>query len=178
MSELIDGTALEVVEADLTQSIDQLSPEEQEAVKLRMLEMQKEVATATLKSEHGWEILRQFYSIGCQKILATSAFVVPVLQNREAILKDLADPTGFQKSFQTLIGDIAKYKDRLGEIWQQHQDKTGQPSDLELPLVFTLSEQYSSLLTELETVVEPLVFALIDTVRDEYKGELVIAGSV
>lgn len=150
----------------------QQTPEQEQETRERLLKLQEQVAKAMLKSDEGWEILRQFYNIGSQKILATSVFVVPVLQNKRAILDKLNDPAGFEKSFATLTSEISRYKNQLVALWSQHSDRRGRPTDLEHVLIFQLSEQYNQLLSQLETVMEPLMFSLIDTVRTEFGPDL------
>ena len=74
----------------------------------------------------------------------------------------LPDATGFQKSFQNLVQDLQTSKKSFDAIAAQHKGKAGQPSDMELPQVFELSNQYNAEITKLETVVEPLILSLCE----------------
>lgn len=150
----------------------------EEQAREQLFALQAKVADAMLKSDDGWEIIHSLHNIIGQKILGTSAFVVPVLQHKTAILASLNDPQGFERSFATLTGDIAGYNTRLAALYAQHSERHGKPADHEHILVMQLSNAYNTLLDDLERVMEPLIFNLIDTVRDEFGSAFIGTGSV
>lgn len=129
------------------------------------------VASTVLKSDKGWEILRQLYLEGAKKLLTTQGFTFPVLKNM-AILEDkLSDPIGFKKSFDTLLQDLQQYKADLDKIQAKHAGKSGKPTEAEWPIMFALSQEYSDLMHRFDTVVAPLIFSLVETIQKEH-GDL------
>lgn len=129
------------------------------------------VAGTALKSDKGWEILRQLYLESSHRLLTTQGFTFPVLNNIDALKEKLSDPEGFQKSMQTLIGDLKEYKERLDHIYSRHLDKSGKPTEAEWPIMFALSQEYSDLMNHFDNVISPLIFSLVDIISREY-GEL------
>lgn len=129
------------------------------------------VAGTALKSDKGWEILRQLYLESSKRLLSTQGFTFPVLNNMDTLKEKLSDPEGFQKSMQTLINDLRDYKERLDHIYSRHQGKSGKPKEAEWPILFTLSQEYSNLMHHFDSVIAPLIFSLVDIIRQEH-GEL------
>lgn len=134
------------------------------------------VAAAVLTSEQSWEVLNGLYAAASQKILSTEGFVVPVM-NQMAVLKEkLKDPVAFERSFTTLINDIRKLSDRLRLVFAQHSGKSGEPTQEEWTLTFSISQEYSNIITEFDVVIAPLIFSLIETIRDEHGDMLQVPG--
>jgi len=129
------------------------------------------VASTVLKSDKGWEVLRQMYHESAKKLLSTQGFTYPVLANMDTLKEKLSDPEGFQKSMQTLIGDLQDYKQQIDAIYAKHKDKSGKPTEAEWPILFALSQDYTNLMHHFDTVISPLVFSLVDVIRAEH-GDL------
>lgn len=131
-----------------------------------------EVAETVLKSESSWEILKQMSGMAVSQLMATQRFVLPVLSQLSVICEKLSDPEAFTRSFNTLTGDIQSHAKQLRSLAVEHEGKSGEPTEDEWPLIFSVSQEYSNLLTNFETVIQPLMLSLIDTVQKEY-GDVV-----
>lgn len=165
MSELIDGSAIKAVDPQAVKNFAELSAEDQDKLRGEMLVMQSTVADQALKSPVGWDIINGLAKVGSGKLLATSAFVIPVMASAEQINADLPDAEGFQKSFKALQQDIRASGLALKALTVQHQGRTGEPLDTELPLLFSLSNDYNDEITRIETVIDPLILSLCDQLR-------------
>jgi len=167
MSELFEQTESDVLKVTPEQYA-AMSPEEKASVDQKVKEMQAEVAEGLLRSPKGWDIAQELYGQALKRVLFTSQFVVPTLQHREAILLKLTDPTGFQKSFQTLCSDLDLCTRTLRTIGKKHEGKQGTPSDEEVPFLFSICNEYHEVLTVFETTIDPLLYSLIDVVQTQY----------
>lgn len=165
MSELIDGSAIHAVDPQAVKNFAHLPAEEQDKLREEMLAMQSTVADNALKSPVGWDIITELAKIGQGKLLSTSVFVIPVMASAETIKAELPDAEGFQKSFKALQGDIMASKVALDKLTAQHKGKVGEPLDTELPLLFTLSTNYNTEISRIETVIDPLILSLCDQLR-------------
>lgn len=130
------------------------------------------VAAEALLKADGWEIIRQLYIVNVKSIGATSVVMIPVLENYNAILEKLSDPTAFDAVVKTLQKDIAQVVDNLGVLIKLHENKSGEPTIEELPLVDKLSTGYVQIQNDIDTirgllltVVEVLQEAGIDTLK-------------
>lgn len=166
MSELINGSAIHAVDPQVVKNFPNMSVEEQDKLREEMLTMQATVANEALKSPVGWDIITGLAKVGSGKLLATSAFVIPVMASAEQINADLPDAEGFQKSFKVLREDIRASAEAIKALAVQHQGRTGEPLDIELPLLFELSNNYNDEITRIETVIDPLILSLCDQLRD------------
>lgn len=173
MSEIIEGQAVVVPAVFAENSFEGKTPEEQQKIREQLLELQSVTADALVQTQ-GWEILREFYNIVVQKILATSTFVVPVLQNRDAITAKLEDGEAFWKEFRQLLNTMSGYQVQLSLLWSKHETKLNAPTAEDLPLISELVDGYTALLRNFETVTEPLMFKLIDIVSTQYGSELTV----
>ncbi len=129
------------------------------------------VASTALKSDKGWEILRQLYLESAKKLLTTQGFTYPVLRNMAVLEEKLSDPAGFRKSFNTLLQDLQQYKADLDRIQAKHQGRSGKPTEAEWPILFALSQEYSDLMHRFDTVIGPLIFSLVEIIQQEH-GDL------
>ena len=130
--------------------------------------MQAEAADESLRSKEGWNIIHQFQSHIYAQLVNTSQFVVPVLNDIDTICEQVNDPQAFRNSFTPLMGDLAKMKldaDRLGA---KHIGKKGQPTAAELPVVFSLSQDYSNIMANYEAVIQPLINSLNAILQAEF----------
>lgn len=166
MSELIDGSAIKAVDPQVVKNFAELSVEDQDKVREEMLVMQSTVAEEVLKSPVGWDIITGLAKVGGGKLLATSAFVIPVMASAEQINAELPDAEGFQKSFKSLREDIRTSADAIKALGTKHKGRSGEPLDIELPLLFELSASYNDEITRIETVIDPLIMSLCDQLRD------------
>lgn len=131
-------------------------------------ETEKVVASTVLKSNKGWDILRELYKEAAKKLLTTQGFTYPVLANRDKIDEHLSDPEGFRRSFNTLLSDLKAYKERLDGIWVKHKDESGTPTEAQWPVMFALSQEYSDTIDHFDQVIAPLIFSLVEVLTAEY----------
>jgi hypothetical protein len=129
---------------------------------------QRVVADAVLKSSTGWEVLNQMHRGCAQKLLHTQGFTLPVINQLDALKKELDDPEAFTRCFQTLLGDIKQYKERLDELLSKHKDRSGTPEEKDWPVLFSISMEYSNLDNHFETVIAPLILSLIEVIREQH----------
>ncbi len=167
MSEIIDGQAEKVIELS-EESIQQMSTAEKAELEERVDQMQTKIADGVLKGEKGWDIIRELGLNATKQILATSPFVLPYMQNKQAILFKLQDPEGFAKQFDTLMGDIERHSITIKNLAAKHQGKTGVPTEDEQAAVFLLADEYSRALEHFDNVIEPLMNSLIETIKAEH----------
>jgi hypothetical protein len=136
-----------------------------------LLATQGVVADAVLKSATGWDVLQKMHHGCARKLLHTQGFTLPVINNLETLKEKLNDPDGFTRCFQTLLGDIKQYKERLDELQAKHHGRTGTPPEKDWPVIFSISMDYSNLDNRFETVIAPLILSLIEVIREEH-GDL------
>lgn len=132
---------------------------------------QKVVASTALKSDKGWEILRQLYLESAKKLLTTQGFTYPVLANRDTLEDKLSDPVAFRRSFDTLLQDLRQYKLDLDRIHAKHEGRSGKPKEADWPILFAISQEYSDLMHRFDSVIAPLIFSLVDVLQKEH-GDL------
>lgn len=137
-----------------------------------ILKTQKYVASAALVSDKGWQILDEMYRLAATKLLSTQNFTLPVLNQLTALKERLNDPTAFQKSFHTLLLDLQGFKTTLTAIYDRHAGKTGKPSEDDWQDLFGISQEYTNLLDYFDVVIAPLIFSLIEIIKEEY-GEMI-----
>lgn len=133
---------------------------------------QAAVADAVLKSEHSWGILREMHRQCATNLLTTQGFTLPVIKALPTLRTKLSDPEAFERSFNTLLGDIKSLKEDLDQISLSYKDRSGVPSEQDWPEIFAISQQYSNLLTRFDQVIVPLTFSLIEIIKKEH-GELI-----
>lgn len=133
-----------------------------------LIETQRVVADHTLKSDKGFTVLNHLYANCARQFMATQAFVFPVLNNLENIKSELNDPDAFQKSFSTLLADLATMKQDLDKVLRQHQGREGKPDVADWPIMFDASLSYNNILHHYDTVVQPLMMDLISVLEEEY----------
>lgn len=170
MSERSEGhmATLDPAKAKAISDYNNLSPEERAKVDTQVTEIQAKVADGLLKLS-GWDILRELYQLAMQRVLATSRFTMPVLHLREDIIQRLSDPVGFSKSFQTLCSDLQRCAITIKTLGERHLGKEGTPSTEDQVLIFELANDYNQIFTTMETVYDPLIYALQETIFKECK---------
>lgn len=171
MTDVVEGTALEVPSDETLKNFAQLNPEDQAKVRAQVEAMQSVTAEAALKSK-GWDILREIYGTASKQLLTTSGFVVPVRQHMDEILAKLKDPVTFSTDFAQLQNGLAAHYRNIKKLWSYHSDKQGQPSVEEVPLVNELAGQWNTALHLYETEVTPLLTQLMSVVEAEYTSTL------
>jgi len=126
------------------------------------------LSDAVLASAQGWDVLKKMY-LGCsQKMLSTQGFTLPVLNQYENLKAELNDPVAFTKCFQTLLGDLSRYKEQLNALYATHSGYSGTPTQDEYPILLNASLEYSNMISHFETVITPLIMTLIDVISREH----------
>lgn len=133
----------------------------------QLAELQAEAASEALKSSEGWNCITQFQTHIYAQLVNTSQFVIPVLNDLDVICEQVNDPDGFRRSFATLMADIAALKAEADRLCQKHKGKSGAPTPAEYPIIFTLSQEYSNLMTRYEQGVQPLIESLNRILTEE-----------
>lgn len=172
MSEVIDGTAIQVPDKAKLEQFDQLPVEEQQTILKQVAEMQSVTANAALRSDKCFDILKEMYRNCATLIMTTSTFVVPVKEDMVNICASLSDPEGFKRSFDTLCTDIFNYNQNLTTLYGFHEGREGAPSEEEVTDVLSLAEGYGQLLTHFEKAIDPLITSLANIVTAEYAAKL------
>lgn len=173
MSEIIEGQAQHVIELS-EEKLNNLTDAEKKQLGESIAKMENQVATQALQSEKGWDILNSMAKLGFQQVLATSPFVIPVLQKKEEILSKLKDPEGFVKQFTTMMSDIEAHSSRLNQLAQLHKGKSGAPTEDDHALLLSLANDYTDVMNNYDTVIEPVFNNLIDVVKNEYGTVLTV----
>ncbi|ARV77245.1 hypothetical protein FDI21_gp074 [Pseudomonas phage Noxifer] len=168
MSELIAGNAIVVPDQQKLEQFATLAPAEQQEVAAQVADMGAVAADEALKSDMGYDILKELYRNCGGLILNTAQWVIPVKRDMTDIKQHLTDPEGFNKGFNTLCVDISNYNSNLGSLYAAHKDKTGAPAPEDHSDVLLLADGYSKLSSHYEDGIQPLMQSLAATLEKEY----------
>lgn len=130
-------------------------------------EMATHVSDAVLKSEQAWDVLKGFYQAGIKMCLETRGFVEPVFTRWDRIKDELQDPVAFSRSFHTLRTDIQRISDGYTHVYQEHQNRAGEPTPMDWPAIYSWVNQYHALDVEFQSQVFPLMQLLMQQLENE-----------
>lgn len=170
---VVEGAALAVPADEDLKNFANLSAEKQNEIKAQVEAMTSVTAEALIQNK-GWDVLKQIYMDASRELLLTSGFVMPVRQQFDQILAKLSSPQDFKNHFELLQADLLAHHNNLKALWTQHQDKVGQPTNDDLPLVSQLAGLYSEAIMLYADNVTPRLNALIEIVRTEYAPSLAL----
>lgn len=127
--------------------------------------MSQSASEAMLESQ-GWEILSELYKASFSAIAATSLVMIPATQNAEDILTKVADPDAFTKCLNTARNEIAELIRSVGTLHAMHREKTGKPTLEDFEMINDLTLSYSQIQFGVESVIQPLLFAMVDYLKE------------
>ncbi len=127
--------------------------------------MTQSASEAMLESQ-GWDILNELYKASFSAIAATSLVMIPATQNAESILAKVADPDAFVKCLATARSEIAELIKSVGALHAMHRERSGKPTLEDYEMISDLTLSYSQIQFGVESVIQPLLFAMVDYLKE------------
>lgn len=131
-----------------------------------------------LEGDDGYVVLETIFLQLTQQVYLTSHFTIPVLKQMDSLEAKLSDPTGFKASFNTFINHIRDFQRRLMVVHTKHKGKEGGGRPLDFPVMYAISEEYTVLMKEYDTVLHPLHLSLFGVIEKEAPELLAIDNEV
>lgn len=126
---------------------------------------EKFMAEAIMRSPLIWEVLKQQYTEGLERIQSTRGVVMPIYELESTLRERLLDSESFFRSFNGLTRDIAAWSDRLNAAHNTHAARTGDVSEEDVALVTPLSQLYTEMHHEFDVTIKGGLAALVEIMR-------------
>lgn len=126
---------------------------------------EKFMAEAIMRSPLIWEVLKQQYTEGLERIQSTRDVVMPIYELESTLRERLLDSESFFRSFNGLTRDIAAWSDRLNAAHNTHAVRTGDVSEEDVALVTPLSQLYTEMHHEFDVTIKGGLAALVEIMR-------------
>lgn len=120
-----------------------------------------------LQGDAAMPVLRQMHTSLLHQLLNTHHFTAPVGLRMEEIVPLLDDGPAFRNSFRTFLTDIYRFNEVL-KATRAQLDNISNPSAPEsYPVLYSIADTYSRLMTEYDTVLHPMHKTLYDIVANQ-----------